>query len=139
LVNLIEKNRLKEENPGLDLLRPRNGTEKTHWIAVNVIAASCEEIIFRGVLFAIFYGTSHNAVLAGIMSAVCFGFSHSIQGYTAIALTIVFGLGLQYLAWTSKGLLLPAIVHFTYNMGTTFLFMEKEEDGDQDQESPPSL
>jgi membrane protease YdiL (CAAX protease family) len=114
---------MRNNNPGLEILKPETNSEKTVWVLVNVVAAACEEIIFRGVLFFIFLKTSHSMELAGVMSAVCFGFSHSIQGYAAIAVTIIFGLGLQYLAWLNNGLLLPMIAHFIYNIVTTIFVL----------------
>lgn len=111
--------KMRDNNPGMDLLKPQTGSERSLWVIVNVVAATCEEIIFRGALFVLFYSTTKNVWMAGAMSAVCFGFSHSIQGPAAIIITMIFGGGLQYLAYLNGGLLLPMIVHFLYNIGVT--------------------
>lgn len=112
--------KMRDNNPGMDLLKPQTSSERTLWVLVNVVAATCEEIIFRGALFVLFYSTTKDPIIAGAMSAVCFGFSHSIQGPAAIIITMIFGGGLQYLAYLNEGLLLPMIVHFLYNIGVTF-------------------
>jgi membrane protease YdiL (CAAX protease family) len=119
--------KMQESNPGIEMLQPETTSEKVTWVMVNAVAATCEEIIFRGALFVLFYSTTKNMVAAGAMSAVCFGFSHSIQGPVAILVTMIFGAGLQYLAWLNEGLLLPMIVHFIYNIGITFL-MSRQKD-----------
>lgn len=128
--------KMRDNNPGIDLLKPQTGSERSLWVIVNVVAATCEEIIFRGALFVLFYSTTRNAVLAGAMSAVCFGFSHSIQGPAAIVITMIFGAGLQYLAYLNEGLLLPMIVHFIYNIGVTFFVAhyDKKDAGQELQE-----
>ncbi len=123
---------IEEENPGLDLLRPQTISEKYTWVFVNMIAAVCEEIIFRGVMFQLFLRTTENQIAAAIMSALCFGFSHSVQGITGIIITTIFGLGLQHLAHLNNGLLIPMIVHFLYNMGTTFLVLNQKKQEDSD-------
>jgi membrane protease YdiL (CAAX protease family) len=124
---LTNKNKdLANENPGLDLLKPETSSEKITWIFVNLIAATCEEVIFRGVLFQIFLRTTDNLPMAAVMSALCFGFSHSVQGIMGILITTVFGLGLQYLVYLNNGLLIAMLVHFIYNMGTTFLVLNNK-------------
>jgi membrane protease YdiL (CAAX protease family) len=117
---------LEEKNPGLDLLRPNTTSEKISWILVNIVAATCEEIIFRGVLFQLFLRTTHNMFMAGVMSALCFGFSHSVQGIMGIIITAIFGLGLQHLVYLNNGLLIAMAVHFIYNIGTTFFVLKKK-------------
>jgi membrane protease YdiL (CAAX protease family) len=117
---------IEEKNPGLELLKPNTISEKWSWVVVNLVAATCEEIIFRGVLFQLFFRTTHNMLAAGIMSAITFGFSHSVQGVWGIVVTAVFGLGLQHLVYLNNGLLIAMVVHFIYNMGTTFIILEKK-------------
>jgi membrane protease YdiL (CAAX protease family) len=117
--------KMRDNNPGMEMLKPETPGEKGLWVLVNLVAGSCEEIIFRGALYVLFYSTSKDPVIAGAMSAVCFGFSHSIQGVLAIIVTTIFGAGLQYLAYLNNGLLLPMIVHFIYNIGVTFLMRDK--------------
>jgi membrane protease YdiL (CAAX protease family) len=128
---------MRDNNPGLEILKPQTNEEKAIWVVVNMVAAVCEEIIFRGVLYFIFFKTSHSMAAAGVMSALCFGFSHSIQGYAAIGVTIVFGLGLQYLAWLNNGLLLPMIAHFIYNIVTTIFVLQNKNAGEPAAETPP--
>lgn len=118
--------KLQDKNPGIDLLKPNTNSEKMAWVGVNLVAATCEEIIFRGVLFQLFLRTTNNMLAAGIMSALCFGFSHSVQGVMGIILTSVFGLGLQHLVNLNDGLLVAIIVHFMYNMGTTFFILKEK-------------
>ncbi len=124
---LSNKNKnIEETNPGLDLLRPNTTKEKITWVGVNLVAATCEEIIFRGVLFNLFLRTTEQPIVAAIISAIVFGVSHSVQGIMGIIITAIFGLGLQQIAHLNNGLLIAMIVHFLYNMGTTFILLPKK-------------
>ncbi len=116
---------ITDTNPGLELLTPNTFKEKCTWVMVNLVAASCEEIIFRGVLFQLFLRSTQNYWAAGIISALVFGFAHSVQGIGGILLTAVFGLGLQHIVYLNNGLLVAMLVHFVYNMVTTFLLLSK--------------
>ena len=124
ITNKNEK--LTDANPGLELLKPNTTQEKIGWVAVNLVAATCEEIIFRSVLYQLFLRTTNNVFIAALISAIVFGFSHSVQGIMGIVITCIFGLGLQHLVYLNNGLLIAIIVHFTYNMGTTFLVLRKK-------------
>jgi membrane protease YdiL (CAAX protease family) len=127
---LTNKNKnIEEDNPGLDLLKPNTNKEKISWVLVNFVAASCEEVIFRGVLYQLFLRTTQNIYAAAIMSALCFGFSHSVQGIGGIIITAIFGLGLQQLVNINDGLLIAMLVHFIYNMGTTVMLLNAKKTG----------
>jgi membrane protease YdiL (CAAX protease family) len=123
---------INEKNPGLELLKPNTSSEKISWVLVNVVAAICEEIIFRGVLFYIFMQTTQSPVAAAILSGIVFGFSHSVQGVLGIVMTTVFGIGLQYIVYLNDGLLIAMIVHFLYNMGTTYLILRNKKSVDDE-------
>jgi uncharacterized protein len=127
VVGYISNNKqdLEKTNPGLDLLRPNTFSEKITWIGVNLVAASCEEIIFRGVLYNLFLRTTELPIVAAVISAIVFGVAHSIQGIVGIIITAIFGLGLQQIAHLNNGLLIAMIVHFLYNIVTTFVILPK--------------
>jgi membrane protease YdiL (CAAX protease family) len=60
-----------------------------------------------------------------VLSAIVFGFGHGTQGEKAILQIIPFAIGFHLLAYISKGLLLPMIVHFIYNISIDLLFGKK--------------
>ena len=95
-----------------------------------MVAAFCEEYIYRGVLFnmistMIIPYTAYVWMPAAILSAIVFAFGHGTQGEKAIIQIIPFAIGFQFLAWISGGLLLPMIAHFIYNILVELLFGEK--------------
>ncbi|NCU05810.1 MAG: CPBP family intramembrane metalloprotease [Chitinophagaceae bacterium] len=105
---------------------PDNNMERLIWILACVVAAFCEEYIYRGVLFQMIMGyVEHTWWLAALLSAVVFAFGHGTQGEKAIIQIIPFAVGFQFLVYISGGLLLPMIAHFIYNILVELLFGDK--------------
>jgi membrane protease YdiL (CAAX protease family) len=105
---------------------PDNNMERLVWILACVVAAFCEEYIYRGVLFQMIMGyVEHTWWLAALLSAVVFAFGHGTQGEKAIIQIIPFAIGFQFLVYISGGLLLPMIAHFIYNILVELLFGDK--------------
>jgi membrane protease YdiL (CAAX protease family) len=131
---------LDEINPGLDLLKPTNNNELVSWVFVNMIASVCEEIIFRSVLYYFFLQTTENHWAAATLCALVFGFSHGVQGTVGMVITAVLGFGLQHVVLLNDGLMLASIVHFLYNMGTTYFVLKrkKQTNKSSDEDSTPT-
>lgn len=98
------------------LLLPAGKNEYLIWLLLCFTAAWSEEYIYRGVLSQLFVHHGMIYILAIVLSAVSFAFSHFTQGWLAIPVTFVFALGFQYLYHISGGLALPIAVHFFYNL-----------------------
>jgi membrane protease YdiL (CAAX protease family) len=98
------------------LLLPAGKNEYLIWLLLCFTAAWSEEYIYRGVLSQLFVHHGMIYILAIVLSAVSFAFSHFTQGWLAIPVTFVFALGFQYLYQISGGLALPIAVHFFYNL-----------------------
>lgn len=105
----------KEEDKSAMLL-PAGKIEYLIWLLLCFTAAWAEEYIYRGVLSQLFIHHGMVYVLAILLSAVSFAFSHYTQGWLAIPVTFVFALGFQYLYRVSGSLALPIAVHFFYNL-----------------------
>jgi membrane protease YdiL (CAAX protease family) len=105
----------KEEDKSA-LLLPAGKNEYLIWLLLCFTAAWAEEYIYRGVLSQLFVHHGMIYILAIVLSAVSFAFSHFTQGWLAIPVTFVFALGFQYLYYISGGLALPIAVHFFYNL-----------------------
>jgi membrane protease YdiL (CAAX protease family) len=105
----------KEEDKSA-LLLPAGKNEYLIWLLLCFTAAWSEEYIYRGVLSQLFVHHGMIYILAIVLSAVSFSFSHFTQGWLAIPVTFVFALGFQYLYHVSGGLALPIAVHFFYNL-----------------------
>lgn len=116
----------KEEGGTLHHILPDTNVERIVWILACVVAAFCEEYIYRGVLFQMVGGYVENVWwIAAILSAVVFAFGHGTQGEKAIVQIIPFAVGFQLLVLISGGLLLPMIAHFIYNVLVELLFGDK--------------
>jgi membrane protease YdiL (CAAX protease family) len=110
----------------LRYLLPRNRKERVMWFLAVAVAAFCEEYIYRGVLYQVLSNHTEGQIwLTIILSAIVFGFGHGTQGEKAILQIIPFAIGFHLLAIISKGLLLPMIVHFIYNVCVDLFFGKK--------------
>lgn len=116
----------KDEGSTLHHILPDTNLERIVWILACVVAAFCEEYIYRGVLFQMIGGYVENTWwIAAVLSAIVFAFGHGTQGEKAIIQIIPFAIGFQFLVWLSGGLLLPMIAHFIYNVLVELLFGDK--------------
>lgn len=110
----------KEEDKSA-LLLPAGKHEYLIWLLLCFTAAWSEEYIYRGVLSQLFVQHGMVYLLAILLSAVSFAFSHFTQGWLAIPVTFAFALGFQYLYQVSGGLTLPIAVHFFYNLSAEWV------------------
>jgi membrane protease YdiL (CAAX protease family) len=116
----------KKNESTLKYLLPENNKERLMWVLAVVVAAFCEEYIYRGVLYHVVLTHTEGSIWASVLlSAVVFGFGHGTQGEKAIIQIIPFAIGFHVMAILSNGLLLPMIVHFVYNISVELLFGRK--------------
>ena len=116
----------KKNESTLKYLLPENNKERLMWVLAVVVAAFCEEYIYRGVLYHVLLTHMEDKIWASVLlSAVVFGFGHGTQGEKAIIQIIPFAIGFHIIAILSNGLLLPMIVHFIYNISVELLFGRK--------------
>ncbi|HMO32629.1 MAG TPA: CPBP family intramembrane metalloprotease [Lacibacter sp.] len=126
LAGYSQKNKQQQEESTLHHILPETNRDRLLWALAVVVAAFCEEYVYRGVLFQLMLlQTGGIWIAAALLSAVVFAFGHGTQGERAILQIIPFALGFQALAWLSGGLLLPMIAHFVYNMTVELLFGEQ--------------
>ncbi len=123
---LSQKFSKDKEESTLHHILPTTIGERVMWIAACIVAAVCEEYIYRGVLFQITMIYVNNIwIVAALLSAIVFAFGHGTQGEKAIVQIIPFAIGFQFLVYISGGLLLPMIAHFCYNILVEILFGKK--------------
>lgn len=120
----------EKDESTLHHILPDTNLERLLWVLAVVVAAFCEEYIYRGVLFNIIAAmvkdyTIYIWITATLLSAIVFAFGHGTQGEKAILQIIPFAVGFQFLVWLSGGLLLPMIAHFIYNILVELLFGDK--------------
>lgn len=126
LAYFSQRGKNQQEKTTLQYLLPENGTERILWVLAVVVAAFCEEYIYRGVLYEIvLHQTGGKIWITTLLAAIVFGFGHGTQGERAVLQIIPFAIGFHVLAIMSEGLLLPMAVHFIYNICVELFFGKK--------------
>lgn len=95
---------------------PQNNAERLVWLISSTVAGVTEEIIFRGVLYALLAAVTSSASIAALISALIFAIGHFRQGWKSMV--FIFGIALLF-QWlvVYAGSLVPAmIIHALYNM-----------------------
>ena len=112
-------NELIEKTFG-DLIRADNVPEMLLVIiAISVVPAICEEVMFRGYIQRSF-GFKFKPHVAAIITAVFFALYH-FNPYGLIPLAII-GFYLGFAAYTSQSLVIPIIIHFLNNFFAVMLY-----------------
>ena len=96
-----------------------------------VMGGFCEEIIYRGYVLkrlAIILGDTNKAwMLSAVMASIVFGFAHSYQGPSGIAVTAIIALlfGLIFI-FNRNNLIVLVLTHGIYNMiAITLIYLGK--------------
>lgn len=95
---------------------PRNNAERVVWVVSSTAAGVTEEIIFRGVLFALLVALTSSIAAAALVSAVVFAIAHFRQGWKSMV--FIFGIALlfQWLVIFTASLVPAMIIHAIYNI-----------------------
>jgi membrane protease YdiL (CAAX protease family) len=109
---------------------PQNNAERFVWLISSTVAGVTEEIIFRGVLYALLVAVTSSVRIAALISALIFAVGHFRQGWKSMV--FIFGIALLF-QWlvVYAGSLVPAmIIHAIYNMirGLRASYAMKDED-----------
>lgn len=110
--------------PGLRLLRgddyllPQSRAEIALFAGVSVTAGICEEVLFRGFLFAYLQASpwSLDPSTVILVSSAMFGIAHFGQGIKGMLLTGMIGAALGILYVVTGSLLAPIIVHILIDL-----------------------
>ncbi len=100
----------------LHLFMPRTPAERGLWVAVAIAAGVCEEVTYRGVMFAVLGGLTGSALAAALLASLIFGLSHIVQGWKSAAIIAVIALLLHGLVALSGTLLLAIAIHGIYDI-----------------------
>jgi uncharacterized protein len=99
---------------------PRSNAERLVWIISSCTAGATEEIIFRGVLFALLASVTRSIALASLLSAVVFALAHYRQGWKSMLFILGIALLFQWLVIYSGSIVPAMIVHAMYNLARGF-------------------
>ena len=107
---------------------PRTQKERRLWFLLAFSAGVCEEIIYRGFLVfllqAIFPGISIIFII--LITFVTFGVGHLSQGLQGAIFTGILGALFMCLFIVTDSLLLPMLLHFLFDLQSTFVFLEEK-------------
>lgn len=110
---------------------PRTRSERNAFYLLSVSAGVCEELIYRGFVFAylLHYMTMPSVV---VLSSLLFGLAHSYQGLKGIPLTATIGLLLALLYLYTGSLWASMVLHAAIDIGSGYLswLSLHEEQGD---------
>ena len=95
---------------------PRSNAERIVWIISMIVAGATEEIIFRGVFFALVAAITGSIAAGALLSAVVFALAHYSQGWKSMAFIAPTALLFQWLVIYSGSLVPAIIVHAVYNI-----------------------
>jgi membrane protease YdiL (CAAX protease family) len=102
-------------------LMPREATDWLVFVALVGTVSLCEELIFRGFVFAVFRQIGGgSAALAIVGSSALFAFGHIYQGRPGVAKTCVLGLLLAGARSWSDSLLPPILTHLAVDLVAGF-------------------
>lgn len=125
-----KSNQNNNDTSTLKYILPSTVRDRLWWIVAVMVAAFCEEYVYRGVLYQLLLQQTGGLwVAAVLLSAIVFAFGHGTQGEKAILQIIPFALGFHLLVYLSGGLLLPMIAHFVYNIAVELLFGNERPQG----------
>ena len=95
---------------------PGNNAERAVWLVSATVAGATEEIIFRGVFFALLAEITGSVAAAAVVSAIVFALAHYRQGWKSMAFIAPTALLFQWLVIYSGSLAPAMIVHAIYNI-----------------------
>lgn len=95
---------------------PQNNAERFVWVMSSTVAGATEEIIFRGVFFALLAAITGSIAAAAVISALVFALAHYRQGWKSMGFIAPTALLFQWLVIYSGSLVPAMIVHAIYNI-----------------------
>jgi membrane protease YdiL (CAAX protease family) len=102
--------RLKGKMGDVALLAPQTDEEVRRYHVASVTAGVCEEILYRGILFAIL-AVALGDWAAVVLSSLIFGLGHAYQGVAGIGKTTLVGFVMASLLVFTGSLFVPILLH----------------------------
>jgi uncharacterized protein len=92
-------------------LLPSGPGESILWVALSVVAGTCEEIVYRGYLQRQLWSFSRVLPVAVLLQAFVFAGAHAYQGWRAALITGIYGIGFGAVAAWRRSIIPGAIAH----------------------------
>ncbi|MFD0697760.1 CPBP family intramembrane glutamic endopeptidase [Paenibacillus sp. GCM10027628] len=94
---------------------PLTKSERKVFILVAITVGFCEEVLWRGLMPALFRDFSMAAWMSFVVAAVFFSFGHFVQGWRGIINSFILSVMLTLIFLLSGSLLIPIILHILYD------------------------
>ncbi|MFH1754204.1 MAG: type II CAAX endopeptidase family protein [Candidatus Latescibacterota bacterium] len=111
---------VREQIKPLQALLPHDKREIRAFTALSITAGICEELLYRGFLFA-FLSSMLGVWQAALLSSLAFGVGHAYQGLTGILKTGAVGLVMAGLLLLTGSLWAPMILHAMLDVNSGYL------------------
>jgi len=99
---------------------PRTRRERNSFFLLSVSAGVCEEILYRGFVFA-YLASFMDTLSVVVISSLLFGMAHSYQGFKGIPQTALVGLALAVLYVLTGSLWASMVLHAAIDLGYGYL------------------
>lgn len=109
---------VERREPRVHFVMPRDAVERRLWVGVSLAAGCCEEITYRGVMYALLLRLAGDPVSAALAAAMLFAGAHAVQGWKGIVAVGLIGLSLQGLVLLAGSLYVAMAVHTLYDLVT---------------------
>jgi membrane protease YdiL (CAAX protease family) len=104
------------------LFMPANVTERALWVGTAFVAGVGEEITWRRVQTVLLSRLTGDFIAAIAICIVMFALAHAIQGWTSVAVIVVFAAGFHLLVYLAGSLYVAMAVHFIYDLVAGFAY-----------------
>lgn len=104
---------------------PATQAERAAWIGICIIVAVGEEVVYRAVVWGLFYKITGDYWTASVIAAAVFALNHLVQGWISIGTIFVIGLGFHLLVLITGGLSGAILGHFLYDFLAGWHFGKK--------------
>jgi membrane protease YdiL (CAAX protease family) len=113
----------RQEKDRIKWIYPHAPRDLWWWAVIALIAGTVEEIVFRGVTFALWMRLLHSWWLAASVCVAVFTVAHFVQGWRAMAVIALLSLGMHGIVWYTGDLYTAMAVHAVYDMGAGMIVM----------------
>lgn len=107
--------RSRESKSRLCDLLPHGRSEMMPYLLLCVVAATAEEVAYRGVAYWLAFRLTHSIALSIALVAAAFALGHIVQGWRSVAVIFLFAVGFHAVVILGQSLLPAILVHFAYD------------------------
>ncbi len=95
---------------------PKAPREVAAWVFVSLLAGTIEEVLFRGVLYQLWWWITGSVVAAVAICSISFAVSHIYQGWRSVAVIVPMAVASHAIVIATGSLYTMMIIHFVYDV-----------------------